>query len=191
MTIYVGDGQLRGEIRRWQDIVGNHTPIPTNKQEWEGYTFSTGDVIILHQYDEHDASACMRNAAVVIISGGGYGTNQESTSENRNFVYYRRAGVLHGDKTFGSMIANFAQYFLRTSDRMWSLLEPQCPEHVLACYLCALTSVSPDSSWKNEFENEISYFVKVRSISSKLTWDNSTDMLKLREFLKATGTFQG
>lgn len=70
----------------------------------------------------------------------------------------------------------------------WSLLAPpQVPEHVIACYLCALADVLPESVWQAGFEDEVEYW-KSQEVQSVPQWNRGRPNAEiLRKFLRGVG----
>lgn len=63
------------------------------------------------------------------------------------------------------------------------LLPPSVPEHVLACYLCALAGMAINPSWEEGFDQEVSAW------GQQLSWDaDRTDKERLLAFLRAAGS---
>ena len=90
------------------------------------------------------------------------------------------------------------QEFIRDVSRpeggppLWHLLEPPAvPEHIIACYLCSLADVEPETSWQTAFQNEVSYWIAGQNVMAKLDWNQDrTNKAKLREFLSAAGALK-
>ena len=77
----------------------------------------------------------------------------------------------------------------------WHLLDPpSAPEHVIACYLCAIAGGDPQSSWAEGFEEEVGYWATKRTehtMVPRLDWDtDNADSDKLRAFLRAVGVLE-
>lgn len=74
----------------------------------------------------------------------------------------------------------------------WSLMEaPETPEHIIACYICALAGSGPEESWAQRFRQEVEYWrgrPDGRDLP-ELDWSrDSTDIGRLKDFLRISGT---
>jgi len=71
----------------------------------------------------------------------------------------------------------------------WKLLGPPLvPEHVLACYFCALAGVDPEEAWATGFKDEVDQALDARNVSTRLDWTKDRKNREmLREFLVSVG----
>jgi len=79
-----------------------------------------------------------------------------------------------------------------TGPPAWALLDPpRVPEYVLACYICRLGGlmIEPEWNWRERFEGEVEYWsAKGKGDVSALSWEERSDIEKLRRFLSQTQT---
>lgn len=77
-----------------------------------------------------------------------------------------------------------------TGAPLWQLLVPPLlPEHVLACYLCALAGVTVRPDWSSGFEEEVEYWIAERgaSVVGPEWHEPFPDQGQLRQFLVDCG----
>lgn len=111
-----------------------------------------------------------------------------------NGSYQRKQPVLDGPNThFQACFSRFLKDLATNNGRPnWALLEPDArrlPEHVLACYVCAIGGIPTVDAWKIGFEDEVEYWVRTVGIALKLSWEedrNNAD--RLHAFLAETQT---
>ena len=70
----------------------------------------------------------------------------------------------------------------------WGILHaPRIPEHIIACYLCALGEVPPAEDWQAGFVEEVEYLGS-EGISDLISWEkHRADGEALRSTLLAAG----
>ena len=77
----------------------------------------------------------------------------------------------------------------------WHILEPpKVPEHILACYLCAIGGVDVDKvpdGWQGGFEDESSYWHSQAVDFPALSWADRGNAIVLRRFLSNTEVIIG
>lgn len=147
-----------------------------------------GDIVIVHGQDPESLNLLLRavgEVSVAVIDVSGQHRRPTETLDAR--VYQRCAAVgVPVDSAFATVLVRFATHFATTKERQWDLLEPRCPEHVLACYVCTLGGVEPLPDWESGFINEVGYWRTGVGINTELKWEDRQDPKELRKFLLAT-----
>lgn len=191
MRVFVYDGETRADHRRkWSTILPDPTSLTWNGSDLVGgATPTAGDVVICHRVGDailKKLSELEQSGAYVIIIA----SNSSPLVPAPGNRYWRATGV--GSPVDPHFRACFDRFVaeLRGSQKLdFTLLEPQLPEHVLACYVCALGGVPPRDDWKSGFENEVGYWRYGKGRDGKdteLRWNDRADLAKLRAFLAAT-----
>lgn len=183
MRILICDGETGDYRRPWADIVPGCKPLTIGVDGDFDSAPRDKEVLVIHRYSETDIRGALGDAEVAAIIISGSPRSPCAASDKR--FYHRRAAVCDRDHMFASMLQRFLDHFVKTGERRWELLEPRCPEHVLACYLSVLGSIEPLPEWQQGFENEVDYFRKGEGLETDLSWRNKMDLGKLREFLMA------
>lgn len=179
--------------REWPQMLGTSSLALS----WRDRTFTpvprAGDLVVCHRVTG-EVEGRLRELAnkgtfVLRVSGA----DRQRTLPDGNF--YDRALRVDDptDERFAVVFARFREAMAREGKPNWDLLEddPQLvPEHVLACYLCAVAGLPESdipSEWKNGFEREVAYWAKEASNEKllTLTWEHRGSVEELHLFLKA------
>lgn len=90
-------------------------------------------------------------------------------------------------------LRQFLETTLRSDvEPQWDIMAaPKAPEHVIACYLCSLSNISPQNDWRMGFEEEVGYWTTEKHDVPNLDWNShSTEIARLRQFLVAVSALK-
>lgn len=196
VQVFVLDRDTGDSKRRWAEIIPGSRELNWNqdRQVWQPERPRPGNVVVCHLLGNLDRAAtdllATEGVRIVIVSQ----SSSEPSSPAQN-VYRRGAGVGRPtDETFSRLFLRFRQDLEENESPAWRLLEPDSravPEHVLACYLCALGGLSATEmpiEWQAGFENEVNYWVNeaAKGRGLALAWSQRNDIEALRAFLTRT-----